>query len=498
MRADWNRCLAYCDLNPVVVKELRQAVRSFFVSGVLLLFLFALLIYMLAFMAGRSADPNANRGFGGEAFLVLSGILSAASLLFVPAYTGIRIALERQDGNLDLLYTTTLSPGRIIRGKLYSGLYLALLFFSACMPFILLTIFLRGIDLLTIGTTFYHLLAVTLLMVQAAILVACLPVSLLFKALISLPALFAMTSLSTVFVRVAHVTHMGHATPLGATPFSPVFLNSIPVVLLIWGWLYVCSVGLVAPKSMNRALPIRLYSLGVWLLAGFSASYYAVKYSSLVPLQSWAVFTLFLLMVVLLFSVGQPDQLSLRVQCQIPRNRLWRFFAFFFFNGAAQGLAWCLLVTLLASPLLLAVTLSGWRPWSPTESDYTFLAVLCYGYSYGLTGLFIHRKFLPHRSPVFASAIAILIPLLFATLPALILFFINRLSWQVMESLQLGNIFNMSLSKDASRIPIHFYFALSWALLALLLNLPWFFRQVRAFHPPLTQGPGADLRRTPA
>lgn len=491
MRAYWDSFIARWDLNPVVVKELRQAVRSFFVSGVLLLFLFALLIFMLAFLANRSAAAATNQGFGGEAFFILSGILGIASLIFVPAYTGIRIALERQEGNVDLLYTTTLTPGRIIRGKLFSGLYLALLFYSACMPFILLTVFLRGVDLLTIGITFLYLFGLTLLAVQAAILIACLPVSSLFKALVTLPIVGGMISMADGFMRILQFLAQG-----AAAPSSESLLSSSIMALVIWGWLYVCSVALISPKSMNRALPIRIYSMTVWFLAGLSSFYYSSKLATSEPIQVWIGLTIFLIIMSLLFSVGQPDLLSLRVKSQIPRNRGLRFLSFFFYNGAAQGIAWCLLITLAASPFFAGVTLAGWHgPASSAESDFSSLAVLFYSYSYILTGLFIHRNFFRHRSPIFASLIAILIPLLFATLPALILFFINRLTWQVMEGLQLGNVFNLAFSRDAGHLLTHFYFALGWAILAFMMNLPWFFRQMRAFSPPRSNLPETTSNR---
>ena len=81
------------------------------------------------------------------AFMV---ILAGASIFFIPLYTGVRVAAERQENNPDLLYVTTLSPARIIFGKFLCSAYLVLLFFSACMPFMAFTNLLRGMDLPTV------------------------------------------------------------------------------------------------------------------------------------------------------------------------------------------------------------------------------------------------------------------------------------------------------------------------------------------------------------
>ncbi|MEJ0091564.1 MAG: hypothetical protein WDM80_17685 [Limisphaerales bacterium] len=48
-------------------------------------------------------------------------------MIFIPLYLGIRIAVERVDSNPDLLYISTLTPGRIIRGKFFCGAYMAVL-----------------------------------------------------------------------------------------------------------------------------------------------------------------------------------------------------------------------------------------------------------------------------------------------------------------------------------------------------------------------------------
>ena len=87
-------------LNPIVVKELRQAVQGKFLIVVLICFLCLQLLTMGLFLTNEAVTASFNAGL--NVFRVLLGILFATCLLFVPAYTGIRLASERADANVDL------------------------------------------------------------------------------------------------------------------------------------------------------------------------------------------------------------------------------------------------------------------------------------------------------------------------------------------------------------------------------------------------------------
>ena len=178
------------ELNPIVIKELRQAVRSWAVTGMLLLFLTVLFITSLVVLVNQSLNVNEDAELGRQMFQMFTVILAGASILFIPLYIGGRLGAERMESNHDLLYVSTLSPVRIIRGKFFCGAYLALLFFSVCLPFMTLTNLLRGIDLPSV----FFILAVLFLVVcalnQVAIFLACLPLNRAFKLLLALGGFF--------------------------------------------------------------------------------------------------------------------------------------------------------------------------------------------------------------------------------------------------------------------------------------------------------------------
>jgi hypothetical protein len=172
--------------NPVLLKELRQAVRSHALNGTLILLLILLLLASSSVLAMYGFSATANQQVGRAAFEVLLIVLAAASLLFVPLYTGVRLASERMESEVDLMFSTPLPTKRIVRGKLLCGAYLAAMFFSVCAPFMAFCSLLRGVDLWTIFFILICLYSVVCLAVQAAILFACLPFHWLFKLFIGL------------------------------------------------------------------------------------------------------------------------------------------------------------------------------------------------------------------------------------------------------------------------------------------------------------------------
>ncbi|HEU5123184.1 MAG TPA: hypothetical protein VFW05_03870 [Verrucomicrobiae bacterium] len=142
----------------------------------LLILLSVLLLVSLFFLLRNDLLPIGHQPLGRPVFSALLSIQAAISILFVPAYIGVRLALERRESDLDLMFVTALTPGQIIRGKLLCGAYLVGMFISVGAPFMEFTTLLRGVDLPTVILIVISLYAVACLAVQAAILFACLPV----------------------------------------------------------------------------------------------------------------------------------------------------------------------------------------------------------------------------------------------------------------------------------------------------------------------------------
>jgi hypothetical protein len=186
----------------------------------------------------------------------------------------------------------------------------------------------------------------------------------------------------------------------------------------------------------------------------------------------------------LLATISNSDQLSRRVRRTIPKSPWKRFAAFLFFNGAAGGLVWVggiFVATYFAGHAVTAVIRTSA---TMTVEDWQKLSTMAaYACAYALTALFIQRKFLPGRPPKLTGLLAVLLAGGWAIAPSIFLFFANRLSWKTVEGLQLGNVFNVGFDRDHTQLLYHECFAGGWLLVAVVLNVPWFLRQVRNFHP---------------
>ncbi|MFM8470235.1 MAG: hypothetical protein ACKODH_09735 [Limisphaerales bacterium] len=485
--------------NPIVVKELRQAVRSWAVTGMLLMFLAVLFFVTVGFLLGQSFHISPNQALGREIFQFFLPVLSIVSFIFIPLYVGGRLTAERLDGNVDMLYITTLSAARIIRGKLLCGIYLTVLFFSVCAPVMVFTNLLRGIDLPTVFVLLTIAFLLSLLSLQAAIFLSCLPASKGLKLLVGLPAGGGMMSLVSGMVAILmDLMREGVGSRLGTWDFWGPALSLFLVGLLLFGFLHLAAIALISAPSANRALPLRSYVTGTWLFTLVVALLWAARSGYVEPFYVWASFTTGIMVLALLISVAEGDVLSVRIRRTIPEAPGKRGLAFFFYSGTAGGLAWTIALS-AATILVVAVAFKPLMSVFPTaftgrppshvagsssgELTSYLSTIILYVLAYSLFGLFIHRRFQSHRPPIVAAMIAVALPARWAIVPNLVLFFLNKLSWDALQERQLGNLFNVFGMKNQAYLPDHLTCALVLTALGVLLNLKWFLAQRAAFQP---------------
>jgi hypothetical protein len=134
-------------LSPIVVKEVRQAVRGrefHFSFGI------SLLVGLAVAFFGTADALTGNGTSGGWTFAVLMGCLTLLGMAVVPLVAFSALRNERLEQTLELMTLTALSPRRVVIGKLLAqGVKLATLF-AALAPFIAMSFLLGGIDFGTI------------------------------------------------------------------------------------------------------------------------------------------------------------------------------------------------------------------------------------------------------------------------------------------------------------------------------------------------------------
>ena len=258
---------------------------------------------------------------GGSMFSTFVVILAGASVFFIPLYAGVRVAAERQENNPDLLYVSTLSPARIICGKFLCSAYMALLFFSACMPFMAFTNLLRGVDLPTVFFILFFLFLVVCAANMVAIFLACLPMSRPFKFLFVIYGFFQSFSVIVPLIGASFtMMRSGVGAMMTGRDFWIGTATAVGVGLMLAGLFFVLSVALISPPSANRALPVRIYITAVWLLGGLLSLSWVMQTGEADRMFAWTYPTFGLMMFALLVTISNSDQISQRVRRTIPQS----------------------------------------------------------------------------------------------------------------------------------------------------------------------------------
>ncbi len=469
-------------INPVAVKEFRQAVQSRWVSTIFLLFL----LLNLGIVGGYlilSPDAATSINGGKNIFMALESILFFTCIGFVPLYAGIRLSLERNDTNIDLFFVTTITPGAIVRGKYLTAMALTLLIYSACMPFMILTYLLRGIDLPTI----FAVLAIGFMVCAGVnamgIFAGSVSGSWFLRGLVAAGMLIFLFMTAVMFIQSVSAAIMMGWGLFGVTTTWTTIGTALLFEALAIGLLYVLAVALLSPKPSNRMLVPRLYITGTWLVVGVVAAIWSYTQTSADPIIGWVVYGTFGFTVMMVASLGERDSWSTRVKRIIPRNLLLRFVAFLFYSGSAGGIIWCAI--LFVFTMLAAI---NWgRYLSANLSDlhecchnatFVFGYILCYC----LTTAFLCKVLLKNVNMPNLSVLAAFLAVFACLAPYLVAFFLEDLGETSLPWYMIGSPMVLTMENQAA-IDAAGPFLLVWLVIAALVAMPWALGQWWRFKP---------------
>jgi hypothetical protein len=493
-------------INPIVVKELRQAVQSRLVVAVLLLALglqvLLLGVFLIVREARHSVDP-VDWYAGAEIFQVLQGILLCCCILLIPIYTGVRLASERSDSNTDLLFISTLRPVSIIWGKFAAACVLAMLVFSACAPFMTFTYLLRGIDIPSILVMLFIDVLALVFGTMGALFLAAIPANRALKFFVNFLGYIGLVMLfSLVLTFCARVLRFGLFGGEDPWEFWGPLGALTGVTLGVSGLLFFWSVAIISPPSSNRAPAGRIFLLAQWLATGvvLAALSKNLKPAHHGPVAAWLVISVALACLQFLISINERDRWGPRVARTIPRNPLLRGLAFLFYSGSAGGM---ILATLMATGSLLAVHL--WRrdnsamaglAYSEHTSKVMFVVAL-YTFCYAMTGLLLRAYLMADKvRTTFTWLVSALLIGLGSSIPAVIVYvaFSDQVRYQQDTAWWLltnpfASVYDVALNGPLGGgwdefTLICFGFTGAWAILVAVLSLPWLLAQVLRFHPP--------------
>jgi hypothetical protein len=493
-------------LNPIVVKELRQAVKSRIVISALMLFLLiqlSILLLYLSFDERRAVDQT-NLHAGRQIFQILQGILLGTCMLLIPVYAGVRLAAEHSDTNVDLLFISTLRPRGIIAGKLQASAVLILLIFSACAPFMTFTYLLRSIDIPSITLVLALDFLAVLLCTQGAIFLGAVPANTGLKLLLGLVGLGVLASLfSSTMAFSISMLELGLGSRLDSVEFWLVAGAVVVAIVALIGLMFTWSVAIVSPPSANRALPVRLYLLSFWLVTGGVAALLTRYFHVPFPLYIWESAVMALLCAQILVSINEREQWGLRVRRTIPRRGWLRGPLFVLYSGSAGGVLFTVLLLVLTIALP-SFALDYWRtilfsgPFhleGKRRLTFAMVLIALYAFDYCMLAVWLRNVLL--RGRIKAANTWVLALILWAlgfSLPWPLLFLFQNEElrmgrtdpwWQISNPFSTIYTCVVERSLDGDTFcDLCLLFLGGLAGLLLLGCLPWMARQVQRFRPP--------------
>jgi hypothetical protein len=388
-------------LNPILVKECRQALKS---KQFVITFALVLLCAWLWSIAGIAMlGPGVYYSFDGPEMFYGYYMILAFPLLVIVPFTAFRsLAAEREDRTFELLSITTLRPRQIISGKLASAVVQMLVYLSAVSPCLTFTYMLRGIDVVSIVFILVYLFAGSLAFSLAALLLATISRERHWQTVLSLGVVVALCFAFGMSCAACYEVLRFSVFEIDQRWFWLAHAAAATAYLSYFALFYFAAAAQLTFASDNRSTPLRICMLAQHvLLAGWIALMVWEEQSDLqfltiaVPLimaismatVHWSIMGMFLM--------GESPQLSPRVQRTLPKTSAGRAFLSWFFPGPARGYVFVLanmaaavamaLLAMLAWEAVYPATGGGFRP---VPFDHVaMLGILCLGYMAFYLGL---------------------------------------------------------------------------------------------------------------
>lgn len=338
---DWFESkLAWFDdrLNPILVKEARQALKSRQFSVTFILVLTAGWCWSIIGIAWMG--PAVYWSAEGPSMFFGYFIILAFPLLAMVPYSAYRsLAAEREDRTHELLSITTLRPRQIVAGKLAGAVLQMLVYLSAISPCLAFTYLLRGIDIVTIGMILVYLVLGSLGLSMLCLLLATATTDKYQQVLASVGLVMGLVY--TFFGACILASEM-LSWSSGITDPEFWIANGalLTAYLSYFALCFLAAAAMLSFVGSNRSTGLRMAMvvqqmlfLGWMGAAWFSEGGDGVKEM----LTATAVIVGLHWFVMGMFMTGEPARLSPRVMRDLPQSFLGRVFLTWFNPGPATG-----------------------------------------------------------------------------------------------------------------------------------------------------------------
>lgn len=418
-------------LNPILVKETRQALKSrqFAVTFGLVL----ITSWIWSVMAIYLRYPGILYSPDGPFLLVgYLDILLFPLVVIIPFSAFRSLASEREDGTFELLSISTLTPRQIINGKLVSSILQMLVYLSALAPCIGFTYLLRGIDIITLAYVITVAFLASILLSAVGLVLACVTQQRHWQSALSVIVILLFIFLFGIGVTISYGA-IYEDTGWRMYDQQEFWIVTFALLTVYGSYLHLIievAAAQITFESENRSAGIRIAMLIQHFLAVGWLGYVAIQ----IPreeefLQILPTILCLHWFIMGSFINGESPVLSPRVKRTIPSyltDRLWRNWRI---PGPDRGYIFVL------TGLFSGVLATSFLAWCNTFTSLsTSEATRCITYSFGLLAytvfflsagrLLLRTMNLIFRADIFVSVIthvlmlmaAIMVPLGFQVL----------------------------------------------------------------------------------
>jgi hypothetical protein len=501
-------------LNPILVKETRQALKSWQFTWAFLLLLVACWVVTIGGVAVIGPSIYYAAG-GGEMLLWYWGILAFLLIVVVP-YSAFRsLAAEREDNTYELLSITTLRPRQIISGKLASSVVQMAVFFSAIMPCLAFTYLLRGVDIVTIALlliyTFFGSLGLSMLGLTLATAskqrYGQIILSVGFVGLL-LGAFQIAVLMATSFVQAGYVLIGTEEFWIGHAAVANLYITTFALA-------YFAAAGMITFATENRSTPLRIVTLiqqASWI-GWMGWAWIETKGGSVEAVAAFALVAGVYWFVMGAIMNGEAPEMSRRVKRSLPQTTLGRVFFTWLNPGSGSGLMFTVanlttiavigLVTLFLDGLFWSATVRAVR----AEQCFHFIVI---GWGYVVAYLALGRLVVATLrqfavvTMMACALIHVLLLLAGSGIPTSIQWMSVSMQHRDYSFLQLTNpiwsLYHVLNSSLPAELLVLVIVVPATAICMLLLNMPSVvreLRQIRTLPPPRVLEDEAALHPEP-
>jgi hypothetical protein len=355
-------------LNPILVKEARQALRSRQFTVTFFLMLAAGWGWSILGLA--ILGPGVYYSSDGPTMFYGYHVVLAFPLLVIVPYAAFHsLSAERQDRTYELVSITSLDARQILSGKLCGIMLQMMIYLSAVFPCLAFTYLLRGLDIFTIILAVVYTCFMSLGLSVLGLLFA--TVSPPRQRQISQAVIFAVALFGGFWINMSMVFGM-LMDSRGIMVESPEFwqANLAALTFYISGFslAFLTARSQLTPVSQNRSTALRVALVGAQLVAVYWAAWAQLRWGGNV------IFGLVFASTVLwyyagIFLTGESGTLSPRVKRDLPQTSLGRVFLAWFTPGPGTGY-------LLAVCGMIAMTLVAALPFNEIATQLRVVAPL--------------------------------------------------------------------------------------------------------------------------